>query len=231
MSQQQNQSPPGRPQSPFSRPFGNTSASPSRPGSGTTPAASGASQPSGSRLGGLPRFGGNKANWRIVPVSGAVVRFDLDGLGDPFYRLLGHPLHTEYADYEAAIKAIENGGPAVNELENVLESAWHEYDLHGAVLLYPWRNDLPQVMVGQVPQGDQDDEEYEDEKPPVPVFLRALDLRLVLNVLARTRSSILLSRAPLGLEKQYLGQSLFTEDPRLITLARATGCMEEALVT
>lgn len=229
MSQQQNQPPPNRPQNPFSRSLGSTTPGGSKPG-GTTPASPGASPPSGSRLGGLPRFGGSKANWRIVPVAGVVVRFDLDGLGDPFYRLLDKPLRTEYADHHAAVQAIEAGGQAVNALESVLESSWQDYELRGAVLLYPWRNDLPQVMVGQMVQGDEDDEDYEDEKPPAPVFLRALDLRLVLNVLARTRANILLSRAPLGLEKQYLSQSLFTDDSRLVTLARATGCIEEALV-
>ncbi|MBI5670830.1 MAG: hypothetical protein HZC41_22795 [Chloroflexi bacterium] len=230
MSQQQNNQPPNRPQNPFSRPFGTASANSARPSSGQPPATPGSSPPSGSRLGGLPRFGGTKANWRIVPLAGVVVRFDLDGLGDPFYHLLGKPLHTDYADQEVLIQAIEAGGPDVNELESVLDRAWQTYELHGAVLLYPWRTDLPQVMVGQMVQGDEDDEDYEDEKPPAPTFLRSLDLRLVLNVLARTRANILLSRAPLGLEKQYLAQSLFTDDPRLVTLARATGCIEEALV-
>lgn len=231
MSQQQNQPPQNRPQSPLSRPFGSGQAASNASGARPNTASASPNPPaSGSRLGGLPRFGANRANWRIVSVTNVVVRFDLDGLGDPFHRLLGAPLAAEYGDYEQAIKAIETGGPLVKELEAVLENTWQDYKLLGAVLLYPWRKELPQAMVGRVSEADEEDEEYEDEKPSPPVFLRALDLRLVMNVLARTRSNILLSRAPLGLEQQYLGQSLFTDDSRLVLLARATGCIEEAVL-
>ena len=231
MSQQQKQPPQNRPQSPFSRPFGSGQAASNAPGGRPGSSPTGPTPPtSGSRLGGLPRFGANRANWRMVSVTNVIVRFDLDGLGDPFHRLLGTPLTAEYGDYQQAIKAIEARGPLVNELEAVLENAWQEYKLLGAVLFYPWLKELPQAMVGRVSESDEEDEEYEDEKPSPPVFLRALDLRLVMNVLARTRSNILLSRAPLGLEQQYLGQSLFTDDSRLVLLARATGCIEEAVL-
>lgn len=225
MSQQQNAPGPARP-SPFAAAGQRPASGPPRPANSPAPAA-----PPGQRLGGLPRFGPNKTHWRIVPVTDSVVRFDLRGLGDPFHRLLGKPLDVRLADAEAAIKAIETGGEYLNDLEMLLETAWQEYNLHGAVLLYPWRKELPHVMVGRVVTGDDtDDEEYEDDKPAAPVFLRALDMCLVMNILARTRSNILLSRAPLGLEYQYLGQSLFTDDPRLVTLARATGCIEEPLM-
>ncbi|NWG16799.1 MAG: hypothetical protein HXY41_09200 [Chloroflexi bacterium] len=225
MSQQQNAPGPARP-SPFApaaqRPG---SGGPPRPANSPAPAP-----PAGQRLGGLPRFGASKTHWRIMPVMNCIVRFDLNGLGDPLHRLLGRPLDVKLADTEAAIKAIEAGGAHMNELEALVEAAWQEYQLRGAVLLYPWRKELPQVMVGRVTTGDDtDDEEYEDDKPAAPVLLRALDMRLVINVLARTRSNILLSRAPLGLESQYLNQSLLTDDPRLVVLARATGCIEEPL--
>lgn len=228
MSQQQNQPPSNRPQNPFSRPFGGSQAPGTRPGG---PSAPPPTPPTGSRLGGLPRFGANRVNWRIVPVTGLVVRFDLDGLGDPFHRLLGRPLTTAFGNHDAVIEAVEAGGEAVNELETQLDDAWQEYDLHGAVLLYPWRKEILQIMAGNVAAvDDEESESYEDDKPSPPIFWRALDLRLVFNVLARTRSNILLSRAPLGLERQYLGRSLFTDDPRLITLARATGYIEEAVL-
>ncbi|MBL8163046.1 MAG: hypothetical protein JNJ61_13760, partial [Anaerolineae bacterium] len=43
------------------------------------------------------------------------------------------------------------------------------------------------------------------------------------------RANILLPNAPLALEGQYLGQSLYTDDPRLIAIAQATGIIEESL--
>ncbi|HEX2622820.1 MAG TPA: hypothetical protein VHL11_21825, partial [Phototrophicaceae bacterium] len=67
---------------------------------------------------------------------------------------------------------------------------------------------------------------------PVATFscLRAIDLHLVLNVLARSRSQVLLTRAPLVFSQQYLNRSMMTDDPRLVALVKATGYLEEEMV-
>ncbi len=181
------------------------------------------------------RIGPTKMNWRTVPLSTYLVRFDLQGLGDPFYRLLGKPLSIDFGDQEAVIKALEANTPEVTEMVDKLDAAWGGYDFKGAMLFYPWRKDLRLTLIGQVINETDDDEElpqveyFDDDKRTPPKVLRSLDLWLVLNVLARTRSNILLPDSPLALEQQYLGQSLYTDDPRLLTLTQATGWIEEPL--
>jgi hypothetical protein len=189
--------------------------------------------PRPSSLGGS-RLGPTKMDWRIIPVTNTLVRFDLDGLGDPFYRVLGKRLTVDYGDPEAVTKVIEAGGADVEEMATRLESVWNDYKLQGAILWYRWSKDLRYPLTGRIISGDEleDDEPqdtYEDDRRKPPTILRALDLLLVMNVLARTRANILLKNAPLALERQYLGQSLFTDDARMISLAQATGCVEEAL--
>ncbi|MBW2397113.1 MAG: hypothetical protein JRG95_22925 [Deltaproteobacteria bacterium] len=60
-------------------------------------------------------------------------------------------------------------------------------------------------------------------QPRGPKILEATDEAFVVNVLARTRSGLLLGDAPLSLERGYLTRELATDDPRLVELARQTG--------
>jgi hypothetical protein len=175
------------------------------------------------------RLGGNKMNWRIVPVVHELVRFDLNGLGDPFHRLLGRPLQVEMGDPEKAVEVMESSGSDVNAIVQKLELAWESYDLNGAMLVYTWRKDLRQMFAGRVPTAEESEEEehFDDEKRNPPAVLRAVDLLLVLNVLARTRARILLPTTPPAMQKEFLLQSLYSDDPRLVNLAKATGCFEE----
>src|SRR5512145_2003708 len=128
MSQQQNQPPPGRPSSPFGSPASRpTYGSPpgTRPGSSPAASPSAPTPPTAPRpFGGLSRFGANRTDWRIISVSGPLIRFDLNGLGDPFHRLLRQPLTVEYGNYEAVIKAIEADGELATELGACLDSSW-----------------------------------------------------------------------------------------------------------
>jgi hypothetical protein len=168
-------------------------------------------------------------NWRIVPVVNELVRFDLNGLGDPFHRLLGRPLQVEMGTPENAVDVMETGGDAVEAIVEKLERAWESYNLTGAMLVYTWRKELRQVFAGRVPTEDEgaDEEHFDDEKRTPPVVLRAVDLLLVMNVLARTRARILLPTTPPAMQKEFLLQSLYSDDPRLVGLAKATGCFEE----
>jgi hypothetical protein len=204
-----------------------------------SPGSAGGQSP---RFGLGSRFGPSTIDWEIGPVSPVYVRFDLDGLGDPFHRLLGRDLNVHFADRKAVIQAIETGGDDVAQLIDRLDTAWDAYNLRGAVLIYTWRDELKQVISARIVppkpaknpfDSGSDDEPDIDPAEPVkeavkaPVCLRAIDFLLVLNVLGRTRSQILMANAPLVLQGAFLERSLITDDPRLIAIARATGCIEE----
>ena len=188
------------------------------------------------------RLGTSTLDWVIVPVVNTLVRFDLNGLGDPFHRLLGMNLTVEYGDYKAAVRAMEAGGEMVDSLENRLNEAWQTYQLQGAMLLFPWRDEVKAAISARpttdhpmsAPSEDEQmfgeaAEERDKHQDDTPVCLRAIDLLLVINVLARARSQILLANASIAFERTYLERSLVSDDPRLVALARATGYVEETL--
>jgi len=179
-------------------------------------------------------------NWGLTPIHRTVVRFELKGLGDPFYRMLGHDLNTEYGDSRTVSRALEAGGEHVEVIASMLESAWSGYDLTGAALVYTWNPKpwkvitTPQPMPAPPQQekkkGDDDDDDDEKTPPqPIQMFtvLRALDMQLTLNVLARSRSQLLIAAAPLVMSQEYLNRSIVTDDPQLVALAQATGTLEE----
>jgi hypothetical protein len=56
--------------------------------------------------------------------------------------------------------------------------------------------------------------------------LQATNLLLVVNVLARTRGSVLLADADLALEAPFLARELASDDPRLVSWARETGAAQ-----
>ena len=60
-----------------------------------------------------------------------------------------------------------------------------------------------------------------------PALYRATDVRLVLNVLARTRGQVLMAGATLRLEEPFLERYLATDDPRIVALARSSGVRKE----
>lgn len=182
----------------------------------------------------------NTRSWTMQPVNGTVVRFDLRGLGDPFYRLLGAPVNPELGDSRAVTRALEAGGENVVRLQALLDETWEKYALQGALLVYNWNADNWR-QIAQPPQptpqkenesnNSEDFEEDQENKSPAqkPLFtcLRAIDLALVMNILGRSRSQLLIARAPLLFSQQYLNRSVMSDDPRLVTLARATGYIEE----
>lgn len=184
----------------------------------------------------------NQRSWTIQPAYKTVVRFDLRGLGDPFYRLMGQELNPDFGDSRAVTRALEEGGESVEKLQTLLDETWTRYDLQGAVLVYNWNSETWKTIAFpdhvQPPnttndnQGDADDftdDNNANNQPPKPLFqcLRAIDLALVINVLGRSRSQLLITRAPLLMAQQYLNRSIMSDDPRLVALTRATGFIEE----
>jgi hypothetical protein len=177
-------------------------------------------------------------SWQIIPVFPQMVRFELNGIGDPFYRVLGKPVSLNLGDPKAVIQALQAGGEDVSELTERLNTAWEQYDLRGAILMYTWREEIRQRPIPPKPtpvpstddDGDDLDDIFEEVKRTPITILRSLDVLLVLNILCRTRSNILLPTAALALEGQYLKQSLLTDDPRIVALTRATGAIEEIII-
>lgn len=183
----------------------------------------------------------NTRNWTMQPAYGTVVRFDLRGLGDPFYRLMNKELDPGLGDSRAVTKKLEEGGETVAELQTMLDEAWAKYELQGALLVYNWNAETWRQIAQPAPttqtttenNGNSDDFYEDDEnkqQPNKPLFtcLRAIDVGLVLNVLGRSRSQLLIARAPLLFAQQYLNRSIMSDDPRLVTLAKATGYIEES---
>lgn len=169
--------------------------------------------------------------WQMQPIQKTVVRFDLRGLGDPFYRILGHELQAEYGDYKVLTAALEKEVDGTRELEVALNKSWESYRLQGATLVYNWNADTWHNVTNTPPASAQENSDEEPpQTPPPPVTftcLRSIDLLLVLNVLTRSRSQVLLTRAPIVFSQEYLNRSLMSDDPRLVSLAKATGYLEE----
>jgi hypothetical protein len=191
-----------------------------------------------------------RQDWTITPVGKTWVRFDLSGLGDPFHRLLNHPLNTQFGDVKHLTKQFEQGGEDVDALAQVLNNQWQSYGLQGAVLLFAVNDNLQRALglrgvadktppKPPAPAKDKKDDDDDDEPaaPPQNVYdqrvkqdsahlLRAIDVGLTLNILGRTRIQLLLGGGELLLDARQLQRALITDDPRLVQLAKATGYIE-----
>lgn len=196
----------------------------------------------------LSPFGRINLEWSVVPITGEAVRITLEGLGDPFHRILGKPLNKEFGKTETIIDALQNDEALHDELVEALNENWAKYEFSGAAMLYPWTDDIKRAfndfMYPLPPQpenkSDDEDDTFSDgdtDKTPnsqVPVgtkvsvtSLRAIDPAFVMNVLARSRSNIVVANTPLALEPGFLTQSYICDDPRIVRIARATGYIEE----
>lgn len=167
----------------------------------------------------------------LLPLRGMAVRFELKGLGDPFYRLLGHEVNTENSDSRLVVRKLEQGGEDVKAIQAILDKAWEKYAFKGAAMVYSLENEAlvkqlnaPSIMPKKDFFDDDDDNEKKDEPPkPAVKILRAIDMVLVLNVLGRARTQVLIGSSPTMFSQHYLNRAIVTDDPRLVALAMATG--------
>jgi hypothetical protein len=198
----------------------------------------------------------------------AVIRISLDGLGDPFHRLLGTPLNIEFGDPQKVVEALQGDDELREKLGKILDEAWVSYQFIGAALLFPWDEDVRKAYSQAVhPNHDllnpnpnnqnnnqnnlnnnqnnlnnnqanqnnnqnfDDDADWldalTDSRRQDVTCLRAIDLAFVLNVLARSRANVIVGNTPLALEPGFLTQTVICDDPRIVTIARATGCIDE----
>lgn len=178
----------------------------------------------------------------IIPAENTLVRFSMDGMGDPFYRLLGHAMNPDYAHVHTLAEDLQKGGERVDELISVLDTAWEAYNLSGAMLVFNENADVLTALMKPTPMptppqsNDNQDDENEDDNSLAWLQdsnygierIRAIDLPLTLNVLARARTQVIVARAPAVFGVEYLTRSLITDDPRLVALAKATGALPDA---
>ncbi|MDZ4672121.1 MAG: hypothetical protein SH821_14735 [Phototrophicales bacterium] len=167
----------------------------------------------------------------LLPLHGLAVRFELKGLGDPFYRLLGHDVNVENSDSRLVVRKLEQGGDVVKKIQVLLDLAWEKYSFRGASLVYQLENEALMKQLNApsyMPKKDFfDDDDEQDTKAELPKpaikVLRSIDMVLVLNVLSRARTQVLLGTSPIMFNQHYLNRALVSDDPRLVTLAMATG--------
>lgn len=174
----------------------------------------------------------------VVPTGNTVVRFGLAGLGDPFYRVLGHKMDPDMGDVTKLAAALEAGSERADELTAKLDETWASYGLSGAMLVFRHDNKVARALAVPTPMpmlpgdgdadDDDDDENKQDNQKMQVARLRAIDPVLVLNVLSRARSQVLLAGAPVVYGHEYMRRQLVTDDARLVALAQATGCLPDA---
>lgn len=220
-------------------PFGSGTTTPSRFG---TPQPTPASSPFGSRL---PRFGRANLEWTVLPLTEAAIHVTLEGIGDPFHRILGKPLNLAYGQPEKVIEVLQEDAELLAELSAALDTAWETYQFKGATILYPWDENvraaftqpiqpvLPPPAKEEKKADDSEEADFEVEenapellRPQVACF-RLIDPSFILNILARARTNVLVGNTPLALEPAFLQQSYICDDARLVAIARATGCIGE----
>lgn len=161
-----------------------------------------------------------------------MVRFSLEGMGDPFYRLLGDKMNPEFANARKLAAALEKGGERVDALTTLLNETWEAYNLTGAALVFNYEPDVIKALRNPtpMPKSDDDEDDFDEDSTTTDggcVCLRAIDMPLTLNVLARSRSQVLLTGAPLVFGVQYLTRTVVTDDPRLVELAQASGAIPD----
>jgi hypothetical protein len=159
-----------------------------------------------------PRFGANALTWEIMPLGETLVCFSLEGLGGSLKYLMGDDAPAAGGNYEAVLHTLETDARTLEKLKHTLDEVWAEYHLTGAILVYSWKPTTRDVISASA-----------KAKNTRPVYLRAFDPLLVMNVLARSRENLLQPRAPLSFDKAYLERALISDDPRLLRLVQISG--------
>lgn len=209
---------PSRPALPGSSSFsGGSAGRPLRPAA-APPASLGSrfNPPSGNRLPPTPpRFGQTQTEWETIPTATTCVRFSLAGLGGSLRGLLTGTAHNSFL---ATLQELEPENETYQQIRQTLDTAWAEYNLTGAMLVYNFSAATDEIIV-----------ETARLIGAKAAYWRAVDPLLVLNVLARSRANLLQAHAPLSFDEEHLKRTLISDDPRLIRLVEDTGYFEESI--
>lgn len=203
--------PPSTPPSPSSPPRPNPFASASSSGSsGGSPLRP--SPPPGSLFSRL----GARASYDYMPMHDMLVMFDMRDAAPALYELLNVPPPvkedgtSDVSDVRALITMLEKEKPLATALRTHLDQYWANFDIVGAIHVYDWREEVKQAATNRLNAVKQR-----------PNFIRAADPMLIVNILARSRSYLLIHGAALALDRPFLERIVMTDDPRI--LAAVTG--------
>jgi hypothetical protein len=177
----------------------------------------GSSRPSTRTLPSLPRFGQSRTDWEVFPTGDTLVRFSLDGLGGSLRRFITSESAVS-GSYQSIIQSLHDDPAALSGLTQALNQSWESYALTGAMLVYPHQPETDLIVAQTASLTGRR-----------PVYLRATDPLLVLNVLARARVNLLQPRAALSFDEAQLNRPLLSDDSRLIQLVQHSGYIEEAI--
>lgn len=173
--------------------------------------------PPPSPLGSLGARFGAKALWEILSLTDALVSFELAAVAESLVKAFDLP--PDVPPVEAFLSKMEKNKPFAEALRARLDEEWQSFDLHGAFLVYNWRDELKQAVNVRLTAV---------KEPAVYTLVR--DPFFALNVLGRARTTLLLATAPLALERPFLTRSLVCDDTRLVTRARQRAFTVEFLL-
>ena len=193
-----------------------SSTPPTKPPAQSTPPFRSSSPTPSSQLGSLGTRFGSRAVWEILPLNDTLVCFDLPAVADALLAQHHLPSPENVEPSDAFLTALEAQKALADVLKTALDDEWETYHLRGAVLVYAWREDIRQAVSARLTA----------IKAP-GTYIRSLDPLLVINVLARARTSLLLANAPLALERPFLSRAILSDDQRLVNLARSKPFSEE----
>ncbi|MFN8527190.1 MAG: hypothetical protein U0670_01105 [Anaerolineae bacterium] len=222
--------------SPFASAGGSAGATAPPPPNAPAPSAPAPRpNPFGSPPSGLPRPSsppgslfsrlGARASFDYMAMNDTLVMFDLRDVAPVLFDQLnitppvkedGTPDKT---DVKALITALEKNRPLLDELKLRLNTYWDDFQLTGAVHVYDWREEVKQAATNRL-----------NAVKLAPHFMRATDPDFVLNVLARSRSYLLIHGAALALDRPFLERVVMTDDPRLLAAVKQTAFTEDSLV-
>jgi len=200
------------------------SSTPPKPAANPFASSSGSRPSAPPPPGGLLSRLGARATLDYVAMHDTLIMFDLDDAAGAIFDLL--QIEPTKADEQTTatrpgvtlINMMEKNRSLPESLKPTLNEYWHGVSLVGAVHVYDWREEVKEAAVRRL----------NAIKAP-PDYLRATDPFLIVNVLARSRTNLLIPGAALALDRPFLQRIVITDDPRL-TQYGASAYMQASLV-
>ncbi|MBK8028311.1 MAG: hypothetical protein IPK17_02140 [Chloroflexi bacterium] len=168
-------------------------------------------------LGSLGSRFGAKAMWEILPLTDTLISFELAAIADGLAKLFDLP--ADAPPVEAFLTLLHGDKAFAAELRERLDEDWLRCELHGAFMVYNWRDEIRQAMNARL---------LAIKVPPMYTLVR--DPLLTLNVLGRARTALLLATAPLALDRPFLTRSLVCDDQRMAEIAQSRAFSVEHLI-
>lgn len=164
-----------------------------------------------------PRFG-SQLRFDILPLSDTLVCVDLSTIASRIEEALFVAIDNDDV-ISSLMRALHDDKVFTANMRELLDRAWQNYDFHGAALAYEDSDLLWKAVETRLEAMDK----------PLLEHLLVTDAVLAINLLGRTRGSVLIENSPVGLERSYLERALVFDDARIIQLARIHGSRSDPL--